>query len=808
MDGDHRGGGVAIASALAGEKRKRRRSRSCSSSPSFDRASFPLMLAAISKLHNRRSRSIIKHLLRSHLALISKPLSLRRLVPNGLLALLPYLLASSFPPLVVLSAKVVSAVALHSLEANEMIASDEEVVKCLVHGALGSQTKRVVMAACNAVMDLSTSLVGRSQLRESNAIGRLLFLFCQVCSLPVNAVSHDHTEEISTNHFEWWFSSNDLSPLVLDAVLILINSLDEDCSGRIPELLVKKLLQLLICLWGKVHDSATSSGNALGPLFLHRTKTDLAAAIFRLAMNKSIELHSPDDVKISLFGSTESAFEKFILDYWEVSPLLFGRASENVSDHIIFGSLGRPFDPKTIDTFLPSILQGLISCPPIASDELDIYCFLNEVKGMLGSPIIYGQDIRVLRTQTVTDGPMMEGTKEEVHFFKELVDSEVIDGSFAQKCIEAFQNGYTIAVRGMEFRDHKVAAIADGLASLFGQPSAGANIYLTPPNSQGLAQHYDDHCVFVCQIYGRKSWRILPRTMDLFPRLYEPLQRLPNSEGDLSGVMQVLLEEGDILYIPRGYPHEAQTSVDQGESTFKEFSLHLTLGIEVEPPFEWEGFTHIALHCWKEKQKEALDHDSDSKFERLRLTLVILLHVSIRQIANSNPIFRKACMIAAFSLASNTEGANSLLMKQKATFCYILDKINVSSNFMEAFKIVETVVQERDIDSLQWMRWLQHLPQEGNESEKINFSYLLGVFEDIIASYSGHSKEAMLEFDCMKFNFCKDVVFEDACTMYILLLENYRRTRRQYMRGMLSLHSKYCWSLDCWRLMLLEEICI
>lgn len=97
MDGNHPGGDpVAIASADAGEKRKRRQERSCSSSTSFDRGSFPLMLAAIAKLHNRRSRSIIKRLLRSHLALISKPLSLRRLVPNGLLALLPSLLASGW----------------------------------------------------------------------------------------------------------------------------------------------------------------------------------------------------------------------------------------------------------------------------------------------------------------------------------------------------------------------------------------------------------------------------------------------------------------------------------------------------------------------------------------------------------------------------------------------------------------------------------------------------------------------------------------------------------------------------------------
>lgn len=76
--------------------------------------------------------------------------------------------------MVVLSAEVVSAIALHSLEANEIIASNEEVVKCLVQGALGSHIKRAVMAACNAVMDLSTSPLGRSQLRKSNAIGRLL----------------------------------------------------------------------------------------------------------------------------------------------------------------------------------------------------------------------------------------------------------------------------------------------------------------------------------------------------------------------------------------------------------------------------------------------------------------------------------------------------------------------------------------------------------------------------------------------------------------------------------------------------------
>lgn len=36
----------------------------------------------------------------------------------------------------------------------------------------------------------------------------------------------------------------------------------------------------------------------------------------------------------------------------------------------------------------------------------------------------------------------------------------------------------------------------------------GANAYLTPPNSQGFAPHYDDIEAFVLQIEGRKRWRL------------------------------------------------------------------------------------------------------------------------------------------------------------------------------------------------------------------------------------------------------------------------------------------------------------
>ncbi|PQP96804.1 hypothetical protein Pyn_19550 [Prunus yedoensis var. nudiflora] len=145
----------------------------------------------------------------------------------------------------------------------------------------------------------------------------------------------------------------------------------------------------------------------------------------------------------------------------------------------------------------------MVSCLPISSDELNILTFLEEVKIKLGCPLVCQQDIRVLRTDS--------HLKREVHFFQESLNSCCIEDPHyftieeVLKCQEAYKEGYTIALRGMEFRFESLAAIADELAFLFGQPSVGANMYLTPPNSQGLARHYDDHCVFVCQLLGTRS---------------------------------------------------------------------------------------------------------------------------------------------------------------------------------------------------------------------------------------------------------------------------------------------------------------
>lgn len=99
----------------------------------------------------------------------------------------------------------------------------------------------------------------------------------------------------------------------------------------------------------------------------------------------------------------------------------------------------------------------------------------------------------------------------------------------------------------------------------------GANAYLTPPDSQGFAPHYDDIEAFILQIEGKKHWRIYkPRSEN------ETLPRISSKNFDQeeigAPIMEVVLKAGDMLYFPRGYIH-------QGVTVDGEHSLHVTVSM-------------------------------------------------------------------------------------------------------------------------------------------------------------------------------------------------------------------------------------
>ena len=62
----------------------------------------------------------------------------------------------------------------------------------------------------------------------------------------------------------------------------------------------------------------------------------------------------------------------------------------------------------------------------------------------------------------------------------------------------------------------------------------GANVYLTPPGTQGFAPHYDDIEAFLIQLEGKKHWRLYaPRE----PHEALPQHSSPNFSQDDLGVI-------------------------------------------------------------------------------------------------------------------------------------------------------------------------------------------------------------------------------------------------------------------------------
>jgi ribosomal protein L16 Arg81 hydroxylase len=141
----------------------------------------------------------------------------------------------------------------------------------------------------------------------------------------------------------------------------------------------------------------------------------------------------------------------------------------------------------------------------------------------------------------------------------------------------AFEQGSTINVLGLHRFWPTVAALCRDLEDTL-HHRIYCNLFLTPPNAPPLHSHYDDQDVLILQLSGSKMWRIDEHPFPL--PLRGDFADVPLSDQ----VREIILHEGDVLYLPRGFIHEP-TVLD---ST----SLHLTVGIT---PHRWVDVLSSAL---------------------------------------------------------------------------------------------------------------------------------------------------------------------------------------------------------------------
>ena len=139
--------------------------------------------------------------------------------------------------------------------------------------------------------------------------------------------------------------------------------------------------------------------------------------------------------------------------------------------------------------------------------------------------------------------------------------------------------GSTLVYRDLQEHSLPLARLCRSAEKTYGCPFF-VNAYLSPPHAQCFPIHHDCNDVFALQISGAKRWE-----------LYQPIVELPLADQGSyeslepnSTLEQFVLNEGDLLYIPRGFPHLVN-STDLP-------SLHISLS---SYPYTWTDVITRAL---------------------------------------------------------------------------------------------------------------------------------------------------------------------------------------------------------------------
>lgn len=212
--------------------------------------------------------------------------------------------------------------------------------------------------------------------------------------------------------------------------------------------------------------------------------------------------------------------------------------------------------PLTLDTFMREYWEKAPVYIPSSNaskfSKLISTPMMDEI--LRENVILFGRDVDVT---TYTDGVR------ETHNPEARAQAHVVWDYYSNGCSVRFLSPQT-------YSPH-LLALNSTLQEYFGS-FVGANAYLTPPNSQGFAPHYDDIEAFVLQIEGKKKWKVYnPRNRyEMLPR--HSSKNFKPEEVTEPPVLEVTLKAGDVLYFPRGFIHQART-------LYNEHSLHVTVSV-------------------------------------------------------------------------------------------------------------------------------------------------------------------------------------------------------------------------------------
>lgn len=312
-------------------------------------------------------------------------------------------------------------------------------------------------------------------------------------------------------------------------------------------------------------------------------KRDWAFAHEEASTSHNIEIE-PDNttggvgvVLSKIFSEHNLTWNKFLSDIWQTSPYLFSKS--NLDDTVLLSSSSLSkcnYDPPdagrwrndnmTTDPRNEIVVQGWhILLQLLEASQASLSTLAASISRPTAShqtPLIF-MDQQVLSPDEVL----------EVH---------------GNSLFGAYLNGASMVFNHADLINPFLAFLCQDLQQQQDQqqqttespppgfPHVYANCYLTPPSSQTAPPHADDRDVLIFQVVGRKKWQVYSEVPVPYPYTHEQVGKdgleVPSSVLHGPKVIDAVLSPGDVLYLPRGMVHQAQSTEDS-------LSFHITIAI-------------------------------------------------------------------------------------------------------------------------------------------------------------------------------------------------------------------------------------
>ena len=148
------------------------------------------------------------------------------------------------------------------------------------------------------------------------------------------------------------------------------------------------------------------------------------------------------------------------------------------------------------------------------------------------------------------------------------------------KVKDFLRRGATMVANDIDHLSPGLTAFADAMEQALCGKVQG-NLYLSSRRRQGFGAHFDTHDVYAVHVEGTKTWHVYEGRADdpIAHPMFKTLGREHHEKAKGAKLMDVHMEPGDLLYLPRGQYHDALA--DEGGTIHIAFGITYPIGMDV-----------------------------------------------------------------------------------------------------------------------------------------------------------------------------------------------------------------------------------